>query len=283
MGNKTPKLVTTLIIIVILSLVPCFFTEEATVESGNTTKGDEALAKIKNLKIIELGNYRIFTNIYGERNYNKILQLLTQAVPEISNDLSFAELKNKIKILILNEYGYRDFLTNIGYVYSKTPYGFALPDQNFIMVNSDLGEGTLLHEMVHILLFNDIKKAPPWIDEGIACLYEASGWKGNKIYVRNNWRLPLLKKVIDTPNYIKLSDLLKMDSFTYSGKTFPASEARYLIYYLFEKKLLGEFYREYKATRTEDYYGIKALTKTVGTSTDGLEQEWLKWVRELGK
>lgn len=54
------------------------------------------------------------------------------------------------------------------------------------------GYGTLLHELVHALVEDDYPDAPLWLEEGMATLYERSGWRSERLVPVPNWRMVLI-------------------------------------------------------------------------------------------
>jgi hypothetical protein len=83
-------------------------------------------------------------------------------------------------------------------------HGIKIPDANIGYSNlSDLSLvgisdithiGTLCHELFHIMIRTDVGDVPPWMDEGIACIYETSVWKGNELHGDLlNWRTDVLE------------------------------------------------------------------------------------------
>lgn len=87
---------------------------------------------------------------------------------------------------------------------AKLVHGIKVPDANIGYSNiSDLSLvgvsdvthiGTLCHEMFHLMVRTDIGDIPPWMDEGIACIYETSRWNGNELVGDvENWRTDVLR------------------------------------------------------------------------------------------
>ncbi|MDF1553678.1 MAG: peptidoglycan-binding protein [Deferrisomatales bacterium] len=68
--------------------------------------------------------------------------------------------------------------------------GYYNPADNLIMATGgSTGYGTLLHEMIHALVEGDFPDAPPWLNEGLASLYERSQWRANRLQALPNWRM----------------------------------------------------------------------------------------------
>ena len=87
---------------------------------------------------------------------------------------------------------------------AKLVHGIKVPDANIGYSNiSDLSLvgisdvtriGTLCHEMFHLMVRTDIGDVPPWVDEGIACIYETSKWQGDQLVGDvENWRTDVLR------------------------------------------------------------------------------------------
>jgi hypothetical protein len=260
------------------------FAEEVPVESIDRALGKVSLTPIYSTGNFELTNCKILTNCditkYAQQ-FKLIIIVMTRMIPEISKKFSFQELTYKIKIVALNNNSYQAFVKELGWNPRQTPRGFTAAD--YIIVDMDHGSSsTVLHEMMHILIHNDLQGiAATWIDGGIPRLYENSGWKNGYSYVKINFGLKQLKQVIDTPDYIKLTDLARTDKFYYDGRHFPFDQARFIMYYLNEKNLLEKFYKNYKVTMEKDHSGLKALEQTTGMSVDQFEREWLGWMRNI--
>jgi hypothetical protein len=83
-------------------------------------------------------------------------------------------------------------------------HGVKIPDANIGYSNlsdlslvgiSDISQiGTLCHELFHLMIRTDIGDVPPWMDEGIACIYETSTWNGDELSGDiENWRADVLR------------------------------------------------------------------------------------------
>ena len=82
-------------------------------------------------------------------------------------------------------------------------HGIKVPDANIGYSNvSDLSlvgisdvsnTGTLCHELFHLMVRTDVGDVPPWMDEGIASIYETSHWDGEELKGDLiNWRSAVL-------------------------------------------------------------------------------------------
>lgn len=54
--------------------------------------------------------------------------------------------------------------------------------------------GTLKHELFHLMVRNNYGDIPPWLDEGMAALYEVSGFANGELLGKPNWRGPVLER-----------------------------------------------------------------------------------------
>lgn len=57
--------------------------------------------------------------------------------------------------------------------------------------------GTLKHELTHLLVRTNFGDIPPWLDEGLAALYEVSRLEGDYLRGLPNWRAEVLKRYWD--------------------------------------------------------------------------------------
>lgn len=61
-----------------------------------------------------------------------------------------------------------------------TPYGYYSPCRRAIYANMSLGNGTLVHEMVHAFMEANFPASPVWFNEGLGSLYEHTDLSGRK-------------------------------------------------------------------------------------------------------
>lgn len=161
-----------------------------------------------------------------------------------------------------------------------TPYGFYLQSKAALVMNIATGSGTLVHEMFHAFVSTNFPDMPPWVNEGLASLYEQCGERDGQIVGYTNWRLAGLKKAIHTGKTLPLKDLcsLSAEQFYGRGSGIHYAQARYLFYYLQEQGLLRTFYTAFEADRREDPSGYATLLKTLDVDdADAFLQQWQKW------
>jgi hypothetical protein len=163
-----------------------------------------------------------------------------------------------------------------------TPYGFFSPSAGALIMNIATGGGTLVHEIVHPFMEANFPSVPPWYNEGMGSLFEQSGDKDGHIVGYTNWRLAGLKQAIAHRLLPSFAELTAMNSvqFYQQDRGDNYAQARYLLYYLQEKKLLVTFHREYLRARGQDPSGIQTLKRVLGDLTE-FQKGWEAWVLTL--
>ncbi len=169
---------------------------------------------------------------------------------------------------------------------SNTPAGYYNTGTKTLFVNLASGEGTMIHEFTHALHFADMGALHQdhafWTIEGFGSLFEGCRMDNGEGLGTVNWRLPAAQQVIGTARYIPLQKLMSMSMQDFMRDAAIAyAEARYVFYYLQEKKLLDKFYKEYTTNYAADRTGVKALEKVCGKKLEELEPEWQAWVKTL--
>lgn len=161
-----------------------------------------------------------------------------------------------------------------------SPYGFYDPCRGLIMVDRSLGDGTLVHEVVHVLLEADFPGAPTWLDEGLASLYEQPRFEGERLVGDVNWRLPGLQRQLHRHADLGLEALLDSSYFDFRGarRGLYYALARYLMHYLQSEGRLGDFYRAVRDG--ED--ATDALEATLDAPLATIEARWRRHVMGLG-
>ena len=167
-----------------------------------------------------------------------------------------------------------------------TPYGYYSPAHGALVMNIETGGGTLVHEIVHPFVEADFPGCPPWLNEGLGSLFEQSGEEDGHIRGYTNWRLPALQRAVRRGGLTPFRTLLAMDgrAFYDDEKGTNYAQARYLCYYLQERRLLTRFYREFREHRAKDPTGFETLKRVLGeTDMDDFQRRWEKFVLGLGE
>jgi hypothetical protein len=167
----------------------------------------------------------------------------------------------------------------------ETPYGYFSPAHGALVMNISTGGGTLVHEIVHPFMAANVPGCPPWLNEGLASLYEASADDGEgHIIGRLNWRLPGLKRALKAGRTVPLGKLLALDEAGFYGDEsgLNYAQARYLLYYLQQRGTLTAFFRGWLASRADDPRGERALLAAAGEpDLAALERAWGPFVTGL--
>jgi len=153
-----------------------------------------------------------------------------------------------------------------------------------MVMNVGTGTGTLVHEMTHALIKAGFSNVPSWFNEGLASLYEQCSFGPNEtIRGLENWRLPALQKAIRADKLRPLSELIEDGNFYKEEMVgINYAQARYLMFYLQEKKLLAKYYQAFRDGAKDDSTGLETLKKTIGPQALGdFEKQWKAWVLTL--
>ena len=164
-------------------------------------------------------------------------------------------------------------------------FGFFRRSQNVMLMNVGTGTGTLVHELVHALIAPDFPHVPDWFNEGLASLYEqcAIGRDYRSIQGLPNWRLPALKVAIKKDQLRPLRELIEDDNFYDLERVgMNYAQARYLLMYLQEKKLLADYYARFRDNAKEDPTGLKTLQAVAAPDgMEAFEKAWRAWVTKV--
>ena len=151
-------------------------------------------------------------------------------------------------------------------------------------MNIRTGGGTLVHEIVHPFMRANFPKCPSWFDEGLASLYEQCREENEQILGSTNWRLKGLKRAIlanRVPAFKTLTATTRYEFYNEDPGT-NYSQARYLCYYLQEKKLLRKYYHTFKKNYAQDPTGYKTLQAILSTNDmKKFKREWQRFVLNL--
>jgi hypothetical protein len=165
-----------------------------------------------------------------------------------------------------------------------TPYGYYSSSNKALIMNIATGGGTLVHEIVHPFVEANFPDCPAWFNEGLGSLYEQSGDVDGHIHGFTNWRLPGLQKGIKkkiVPTFKTLTVMSNAEFYRENTGTNYA-QARYLCYYLQQKKLLVKFYKDFSTNYKTDPTGYKTLQKVIGErDMNAFQRKWEAFVLKL--
>lgn len=165
-----------------------------------------------------------------------------------------------------------------------TPYGYYSPDVEALIMDISTGGGTLVHEMVHPFIDANFPSCPSWFDEGLASLYEACAERDGKIVGLVNWRLTGLQEAIiadDVPSFEALTSTSR-DAFYDDDPGTHYAQARYLCFYLQERGLIRDYYRQFAANVASDPSGYATLKRVAKIDDIAVfERDWRTFVQGL--
>jgi len=270
-------------------------------------QGDAAIIKYKsilnsNYHIGVSGRFLLIT--YGNTVLNQEQQAQTSKRLEQAYNffISHYSLRPPDKLLAVYLLPDKNILRQT----AKLVHGLKIPDANIGYSNiSDLSLvgvsdathiGTLCHELFHLMVRTDVGDVPPWMDEGIACIYETSKWVGNELVGEvNNWR----SEVLTVASYEMKSKIPHLREFVnYNWQQFDGFESNDLckasidyaygklfMLYLQENSKLTDLFKAVK-NRTEItsdtsvifQTDVDLIEKTLNNNIEGIESKFNDWM-----
>jgi hypothetical protein len=151
-----------------------------------------------------------------------------------------------------------------------------------MLIAKRLGQ-VMTHEFTHALHAGDLdplgQEHPIWIVEGLASMWEAGQFEGDKLVPKDNYRLWYLRAAARAGRLIPLEKLM-----TWEQKQFVANpnmaygEASSVMLYLYEQGLLRAFYDTYKRDYNQDPSGRMTLENVTGKKLAEFDREWQAWM-----
>jgi len=235
------------------------------------------LATATDLKTVgrSLEDYlRFFVAEYGMRPPSALITVY------FANDLSqLGDLARKL-------HGIELAPGSIGYSFS--------PDQSMVAWADGKAYGTFAHELFHVVVRNNFGDIPPFLDEGMAALYEVSEFQGTRAIGVPNWRGPILRNGWTERPSIK--DLVQMNRSTFDDIVRPGqvvagnkqsvnhATARYLMLYLQQRGELLVVYKVFLNRKLSDQpaaQSVALLESALGRSLDTVDAEFAAWFKTL--
>jgi hypothetical protein len=173
-------------------------------------------------------------------------------------------------------------------------YSF-LADQSMVGWADGKAYGTFAHELFHVMVRGNFGDIPPFLDEGMAALYEVSRFDQGRAVGVGNWRGVLLRKFWAERPGIK--DLVQMnrgalDDVAGASEVGGASgkqaanhaTARYLMLYFQERGELLPVYKAFRSRKVNDRpaaQGVELLEAVLGRSLGAVDTEFAEWFGKL--
>ncbi|WP_456386711.1 peptidoglycan-binding domain-containing protein [Desulfolithobacter sp.] len=147
--------------------------------------------------------------------------------------------------------------------------GYYNPADNLIMATGGrTGYGTLLHEMIHALIEADFPQAPPWLNEGLASLYERTQWTPARLNTLPNWRMDRMRED-NIPSLQVLAGKAK-EIGLHSNEN---AEIRLLLLFLDQRQLVDDLYRMAKEEGSS--FSLEEALPAMGVN----EKDWRLFVK----
>jgi hypothetical protein len=130
---------------------------------------------------------------------------------------------------------------------------------------------TLYHELLHLLMHQDFQAIPPWMDEGLASLYEVAEFdRSGFLKGLDNWRGEIIRRNMEYINYKYREFDQIMTSFNWQHANewdflVVIAMSRYFFLYLQEKGYLKEYIlsvKDYGPAQKQSYYVDKLIEIT---------------------
>ena len=150
--------------------------------------------------------------------------------------------------------------------------------------------GTLKHELTHLMVRTNFGDIPPWLDEGLAALFEVSRQEGPELRGLPNWRGQVLEKLW-SPGNPDVHQVLGMNwkEFDVHGGSLELQAvhhalARYWILYLQDMGYLGSVYNAFRTrdirNTTDDAISDadRLFEKATGQALASLESDFYDWL-----
>ena len=224
----------------------------------------------------DLENYlRFFVAEYGMRR------------PAFLITVYFADTPAQLHDLARTLHGIELSPGSIGYSFS--------PDQSMVGWADGKAYGTFAHELFHLAVRNTFGDIPPFLDEGMAALYEVSTFQGGRAVGVPNWRGPILTKAWTQRPSIK--DLVQMNRSAFDDIAGPSDQAlpgnkqsvnhataRYLMLYLQERGELSAVYKTFFTRPLSDRpaeQSVALMEAALGRPLDAVDTDFVAWFKAL--
>jgi hypothetical protein len=247
-------------------MIPNFLRSEHFLLFGDSGKNTGALEIISAELEKTLDFYLSYFRLVLPENYINVYIL--SSVPDLAR---FARTCHRIKLAD----------NTLGYTFE--------PDHSIAGALPSNPAGTLKHELVHLLIHQNFQAVPPWIDEGLAALYEVSVFKDTILAGMNNWRGNIIKdnRSALQANEFSLRTILTEYSWDRSKneeryQALINAISRYFFLYLQQNRLLREYIlaiKEYSPGSSDKFF-IDAVEKVSGKSFDDFNKGFYQWLTE---
>jgi hypothetical protein len=185
-------------------------------------------------------------------------------------------------VLMKDETGYRQAARSLDGYEPHAYAGYTQRSERRVVLNISSGEGTLAHELCHLLALFDFPDMPEWFDEGLAALHEDASFSPDGLVLTGsaNWRHRLLADALRSDDFPELQSLVRTQSFRGEGENLNYAYVRSFCLYLQERGLLTHFYRKFRLAVRNDPSGLNTLCELFGVDEGHeIDQEFKAWIR----
>ena len=162
--------------------------------------------------------------------------------------------------------------------------GYTQRGKRRVVLNLATGQGTLAHELSHVLASFDFPDLPEWFDEGLAALYEDAVFSEDGLLLvgTSNWRLRILQDTLRQRVMPSLAAVVNSPEFRGEGEGLNYAVVRCFCQYLQERGLLAHFYRKFRSAIGDDLNGIATLCDLLGVaSIEDIDRDFRTWVSQF--
>jgi hypothetical protein len=251
-----------------------------------------------------------------ERDPRDMVQQMAPTIPSSAEDLKGVgeSLEDYLRFFV-SEYGMRPppFLITVYFAGDRTQLrdlartlhgielapgsiGYSFPaDQSMVGWADSKTYGTFAHELFHVMVRNNFGDIPPFLDEGMAALYEVSGFQGNRAVGVSNWRGTILNR--SWAGRPRIKDLVQMNRSAFDDIAGPSDQlvpgekqsvnhatARYMMLYLQQRGELLPVYKAFLNRKVNDRpaaQSVLLLESVLGRSLDTVDAEFATWFKAL--
>jgi len=151
-------------------------------------------------QLVQIGRELERVAEFYHRQYDMLLPTKLVVVYMVNNQLEMKHLAESIH----------------GIEVSDSAIGYSIAaDMSLVGIIPRMRFGTLKHELLHLMVRGNFGDVPPWLEEGLAALYEVSRFRGTTLIGQPNWRGKILQyRWIHRP---KIEKLVKMNWVSFDG------------------------------------------------------------------
>jgi len=235
-----------------------------------------------------VGPFILTGNVSPQRLHDYAESLVRMALDRLRLDFFDRDPKEPVvSYLFADDATYRQHTRELFGEEPETPYGYFDSARNVLVMNIATGGGTMVHEMIHPLLRANFPGGKPWLDEGLASLFEQSSDRDGHLVGLPNWRLPGLQHALRSGRAPSFAELFASNSAVFYGEERGTNYAlaRYLLYYFQERGELIDLWRRLVAGGGREDGGlaiVEASAQRLGFRDLGaLRRTWESYVLAL--